>query len=106
MPLTDGVLIGDTETTIFTAENESTITSAYFCNNHDSDTITIDIYLVKNGSSPSTSNKIYSQIPIVAGDTFETTFERPNLGPGDSIVAVASTADYVSAVVSYVEKPS
>lgn len=88
---------------------DAAITVMFFCNLNTPDPLDdtigrqfIDIHLVKNGSTPTISNKIANAIPVDAGDTFTFSAERLVLEPGDRIHALTTDNNQVSVTISYV----
>lgn len=78
-----------------------TVTSvAYFCN-YSGSPVNIHVYLVPNGGTASSSNIIYSNVNIQAGDTYIMETEKIILGDGDTIQANASANTAVTVTVSY-----
>lgn len=94
-------LLTNTLTPIYPAGGtNAVITTLLFCN-QDVAAQSIDVHLVSNGGSPSSTNKIINQLPIDPNDTFVFNSERMVVGPGDTIHAKTSTGN-VSVTVSYV----
>jgi hypothetical protein len=88
---------------------DSAVTVMLFCNlntpdpsNPESGKEFLDVYAVASGDTPSSSNKICSQIPIDAGDTFTFSTERIVLSPGDRIYASAANIGQLAVTISYV----
>lgn len=101
--------IGATNTTIFTATDDVAITTMIFCNTSlpnplqdDADTTYLDIHLVKNGQSASTTNKIVNALEIPAGETVFFDTERIVLENGDFIVASSASPAVLVCTVSTV----
>jgi hypothetical protein len=87
--------------TIYTSANETVITVGYFCNTSDSVDTSIDVYLVPAGDSPDSSNIIYKNVPLVAGNTYILDTEKIIFNDGDSIQASATTGSIVTSMISY-----
>jgi len=90
-------------------ENDLAITVMLFCNNNVPDQFDptagiqyLDVHIVKDGESPSIANKVVSQVPIDAGDTFAFSSERLVLSPGDQVYALATDNSVISSTISYV----
>lgn len=92
------------DTTIYTSVDETAITFISFCNYSAADA-TVTIHVVKNGVSPSDFNIFIKDITITAGDTFiaYSGGEKIILDDGDYINAIASTANALTAITSYVK---
>lgn len=89
--------------------SDSAVIVMFFCNTNPIDPFDptngkqhIDVYVVKNGEQPGSTNIIAHQIPIDASDTFTFNAERLVLNPGDQIYASATDNDQISATTSYV----
>lgn len=88
------------------------ITTLIFCNLNTPDPLdetigrqNIDVYVVVDGDTPDEvtgTNKIVSQLPVDAGDTFSFSTERLVLGAHDTIQASTTDAGQVSVTISYV----
>jgi hypothetical protein len=87
--------------TVFTSLGNNAVTTMYLCNYSASDR-TVTIYLVPSGFSPGTTNIIYKDIPIAAGDTYIIDTERLVLSNGDTIQAFASSTASITMTVSYI----
>lgn len=87
-------------TVIFQSSGESAVIATIFCNVGASDAY-LDVHLVQSGFSASNTNKILSQIFLPIGETFSIDTERFILSDSDSIQAVASNSNLISATVSY-----
>ena len=90
-------------------EADIAITVMLFCNNNTPDPFDtsagiqyLDVHIVKNNETLSTTNKIVSQVPIDAGDTFAFSAERLVLSPGDQVYALATNNSIISSTISYV----
>jgi hypothetical protein len=85
------------------------VTVMFFCNLNIIDPLDdtvgrqfINLHVVKNGESSTNTNKIVSQLPIDAGDTFTFSSERLVLSAGDRVYASTTTLNAVSTTISYV----
>jgi hypothetical protein len=88
------------------------ITTLIFCNLNTPDPLdetigrqNINVYVVVDGDTPDEltgTNKIISQLPVDAGDTFSFSTERLVLGAGDIIQASTTDSGQVSVTISYV----
>ena len=103
MSITTGQFIGTSPTQVFTASGICSITTLWLYNHSDTEDVTIQIWLVKNGSSPSDENKI-AEFQIVTKDSFYTDLERFVLDENDSLYVQCNLDNTVSCVLSYVMK--
>lgn len=102
--------LSNTATAISPAlSTDSAVTVMLFCNLNLPDPTDpelgkeyLDVHAVASGEIPSSSNKICSQIPIDAGDTFTFSTERIVLSPGDRIYAKATNIGQLTVTISYV----
>ena len=101
--------IGATNTTIYTAADDVAISTMIFCNTSlinplqdDADTTYLDIHLVKNGQTPTTTNKIVNALEIPASETVFFDTERIVLETGDYIVAVSTSPAVLVCTISTV----
>lgn len=76
------------------------ITSAFFCN-VSSDPTTVNVYLVPDGSTPTSGNIIFKSLNISGNDTFALDTEKIILGDGDAVWASATNTN-LSIVMSIV----
>jgi hypothetical protein len=77
------------------------VTSMFFCNTTNSDSI-LQVHLVPGNGSPTNENKIIHNLLISPGDTFTFDTEKIILDSKDSVDAKADPAGSVSATLSYV----
>ena len=101
--------IGATNTTVFTAADDVAISTMIFCNTSlrnplqdDADTTYLDIHLVKNGQSASTTNKIVNALEIPASETVFFDTERIVLETGDRVIAVSTSPAVLVCTISTV----
>lgn len=101
MAITNTRITSTGTTTVFTASGQQAITVMYLTNTSGS-TITIDVYAVKNGATPTTSNCIYYQLQLTANDTYVVSTEKLILDNGDYMVVQASVSNSITVTVSSV----
>lgn len=89
-----------TTSTVYTSSGETVVTPIYLCN-YSGSAANVTIYAVANGGSASTTNVIYYQKAITAGDTYIIDTEKIILGNGDTLQASCSANSAVSVTVSY-----
>jgi hypothetical protein len=85
----------------YTSSGNTAITSLTLCN-WGASNVTVNLYVVPNGSSPSTSNLMYDVLPLTTGDTYQIyqAAEKLLLGPND-MIQVNASANSVTAITSY-----
>ena len=94
------VTTATTAAAIYTSSGASALTVLFFCNRHTS-TEYINLFAVSSGDSVTANNQLLSSLPIPAGDTFMFDVERLLFDTGDKLHANTSTADKVTATISY-----
>ena len=94
------VTTATTAAAIYTSSGASAITVLFFCNRHSS-TEYINLFAVPSAGTISDNNQILSNLPIPAGDTFMFDVERLLFDTGDKLHANTSTANKVTATISY-----
>lgn len=103
MAITNTTLTTGAAASIFTSGSISgdAITTMYFCNPSTSPWATCNVFLVNSGSiaDPST-NIVYANVAIAAGDTLVIDMEKLVLANGDMIMANTGTASAIIATVS------
>ena len=93
--------VGSTATTLYTSVGSSAITALYLMND-DTSTVTVQVHVVTNGNTASSSNKIIKNLDIAAGDTYIADTERLIFDNGDTLQAVANTGSVLHATISYI----
>lgn len=94
--------LANSETTQITAAASTTVTikGATLCNNSGS-TVNVSVSVVKSGGTAGSSNRVISVYPLAAGDTLiAKQISAHELGTGDFISAIASSASAVVFVLS------
>jgi hypothetical protein len=76
------------------------ITSMYFCNT-GSNMESFTVFVVPQGETQSPVHTIYEAVQVAAHDTYIVEAEKLLLSDGDTIQAVATTANVIAATVSY-----
>ena len=87
-------------TTVYTSEGESGITTLLICNHHASTDAVVDVYVVPSAGVAGNANQILKSLTIVASDTFVMDMEKLVLSDGDTVVVKADVADVVNSVIS------
>ena len=78
------------------------VTSMYFCNLGDTQA-TFTVYAVPYGQAVSPIHTIYENIQLAPHDTYIVESEKLMLDYGDSVCAVASTDNEITATVSFMD---
>jgi len=86
---------------IYTSTGNSVVSVMYFCN-VDATARNLDVYAVPSAGTRNSGTQIYKTVQIAGGDTFVVDMEKLVLGNGDTIQAVASVDNTITATVSYV----
>jgi len=77
---------------IYHSYGENAVTTIYLCNTSSS-TVRVDLHACKANTTPSTSNIIYYQLPIAAGDTYVIDTEKLILETDDTLQATSDTGN-------------
>ncbi len=88
---------------IFQSTTETAVTAVFITNYSTSANASLNVWLVKSGDTASSTNKIYSNVTVTAGNTFTITGSRIILDNGDAIQANANTNNLLTASVSYTQ---
>jgi hypothetical protein len=87
----------DALATIYTSDNVYTTITAATAFNGSGGAETVDIHIVASGGTATDANKVYEALSLADGETKGLQFlVGHTLGRGDTIRAVASTADTVA----------
>jgi len=106
MAITNSLISLGQTTAIFTATNDSAITTMIFCNTDTVDDL-LTVYVVgqDNLGNPSTvgpATTILYELPLPASETFTLDTEKLILSAGDTIYAQSSATPNVAATISSV----
>jgi hypothetical protein len=93
--------LSSTIANVYASSGNSVVSVAYFCN-FDSSARTFNLYAVQAGGTAGTSNQIYRNVQIAAGDTFVIDMEKLVLANNETLQANISSGTSVTATVSYV----
>lgn len=100
MPISQGIMLTTSVQQVFQATEDCVLRWVGFTNTGSTD-VTINVYLVKNGETPSDQNRIFADIIIPTKDTFILDEDRILMEAGDSIYAQASEDSVVNFVASW-----
>jgi hypothetical protein len=102
--------IATTDTTLITvpAEKKYALTTLLVCNTGADDgagtnDTSVDVHVVPNGDTKSTTNLILNDLEIAAADTFTFSAERLILEAGDRLILVGQSPTNLVATLSYLE---
>lgn len=102
MAITNVLVTDGDAANVFISPTNTAITAMYFCN-VDSVARDFDLYLLPAGNTiTQTSNKIYSNITLQAGDTYVIDTEKLILSVGDVIRANTTATDAMSCTISFI----
>jgi hypothetical protein len=90
-----------TPTAIYTSSGTNVVTLLYFCNTSGASK-TINLYLVPNGGSASSSTQVYKDYAITTSDTLVIDKEKIILSNGDAIFANANANSSITTTVGYI----
>jgi hypothetical protein len=85
---------------IYASSGNSVMSVAYLCN-YSASPVTVNVFAVISGGTASSSNIIYSNVVITAGDTLVIDKEKIVFGNGETLKANASANSAVTSTVSY-----
>jgi hypothetical protein len=94
--------LGTSATIVYSSSGNSAISVIYVCNNGVS-VVTFDVYLVPFGEAAATTNQIYKDISLDAGDTYILDSEKIFLSDQDKVVMQASASNSLRCTVSSVQ---
>ena len=85
----------------YTSSGNTAITSLTLCN-WGAANVTANLFVVPNGSSPTSSNQMIYALQLTTGDTYQIyqAAEKLLLGPND-MIQVNASANNVTAITSY-----
>jgi hypothetical protein len=87
-------------TTVYTSDGETGITTLLICNHHASTDAVVDVYVVPDTGTAGNANQILKSLTIVASDTFVMDMEKLVLSDGDTVVIRSDVSDVVNSVIS------
>lgn len=100
MAIKNTYLASTSVTQVFSATNQTAITTAIFCNVTTNTDVTVDVFAVPFGSAALPQTQIMKAVPLTGGDTFVLDTERLILEQNDTIWAQASTSNCVTVTIS------
>jgi hypothetical protein len=101
MAITNYVL-GTSPANIYISSGNTVVSTMYFCNNNTS-AINLNVFLLPNAATVGNLNyQIYKDVQLASGDTYVVDMEKLVFANGEKIQANATTANVVTATVSYV----
>ena len=95
-------ILGTSPANIYSSSGNTVVSTMYFCNNHTA-AINLNVFLLPNGATVGNLNyQIYKDVQLASGDTYVVDMEKLVFANGDKIQANSTTANVVTATVSYV----
>lgn len=101
-------IITSSNTTLFTSNGNSAITTVIFCNTsaYDGSNPTLNqssltVYAVQSGQTPSPANMIINDLIVPASETVSLDQEKLVLSAGDKLIAKSNNLSNIAATVSY-----
>lgn len=85
---------------VFSATNQTALTTVVFCNISASTNTTVNVYAVPYGGAINGSTQIINALPLTAGETFVLDTERFILEQNDSIWVQSTASNCVTVTVS------
>lgn len=92
---------------IYTSSGTNAVTTIMICNtgtvdpaDESNDLANVNIYLVRYGQSPTTSNAVVWNLPVPAGETVFFSEERIVLDDGDTVRVGSDAANLITVTVS------
>jgi|11_taG_2_1085331.scaffolds.fasta_scaffold39424_2 hypothetical protein len=94
--------VSNSATTVYTSTNNTAVTYMQLTNT-SAGALTVDIHVIPNGDSLSTTNAVAKTLSIAATDSYQlyTGGEKLLLANGDIVQVTASAATGINAVVSF-----
>ena len=94
--------VSNSATTVYTSTNNTAVTYMQLTNT-SAGALTVDIHVIPNGDSLSTTNVVAKTLSIAATDSYQlyTGGEKLLLANGDIVQVTASAATGINAVVSF-----
>jgi hypothetical protein len=94
--------VSNSATTVYSSTNNTAVTYMQLTNT-SAGALTVDIHVIPNGDSLSTTNAVAKTLSIAATDSYQlyTGGEKLLLANGDTVQVTASAATGINAVVSF-----
>jgi hypothetical protein len=86
---------------IYASTGNTCVTTVYIANYSTSSNVTFNLYAVASAGSASNTNKIYSNVTVLAGDTYIIDSERLLLDNGDMLKANCNANSICSSTVTF-----
>jgi len=97
----ENTLLTTSELDILQSTNTTAVTAVFVTNYSTTANALLNVWLVKSGDTASSTNKIYSNVSVPAGNTFVISSARIILDNGDAIQANSNANSLLTASVSY-----
>ena len=93
--------ISTTTSSVYTSSGSTAALTFYFANYSTTTNATFSLWAVSNGNSPSNINVLYSNVTVLAGDTYVADSERLFLENGDELYARANANNAISMTLTF-----
>lgn len=100
--ITNSLIESTSTTRVFLSNGENAITTMFLCNTSETQTATLDVYLVPAAGVFNTGTQIMSNLELPAGETFVFDLEKLILENAATVWAKSTVDKIVTATVSSV----
>ena len=90
-----------TTSNIYVSSDSTAAMTFYFSNYSDVNNVTFSLWAVPSGDEPGNLNVLYSNVTVVAGDTYVMDRERIFLENGDRLCGYANANNTISCTLTY-----
>lgn len=90
-----------TTSNIYVSSGSTAAMTFYFSNYTTSSNVTFSLWAVPSGDTPGNLNVLYSNVVVVAGDTYVMDAERIFLENGDRLCGYANANNRISCTLTY-----
>lgn len=90
-----------TTSNIYVSSGSTAAMTFYFSNYSTSSNVTFSLWAVPSGDTPGNLNVLYSNVVVVAGDTYLMDTERLFLENGDRLCGYANANNTISCTLTY-----
>ena len=90
-----------TTSSIYESSGSTAAMTFYFSNYTTTSNVTFSLWAVPSGDTPGNLNVLYSNVVVLAGDTYVMDRERLFLENGDSLFAYANANNTISCTLTY-----
>jgi hypothetical protein len=90
-----------TTSSVYSSSGSTAALTFYFANFSTNTNATFSLWAVSSGSSPSNINVLYSNVTVLAGDTYVADSERLFFNNGDELYARSNANSAISMTLTY-----